>query len=135
MMRTLAVVLLLAGVAAAEPMKITPNRNWVAVNRDEKLKAKAPKNNLITDAKTFETVWKAWRKDEKVPEVDFKKEFAFVAICLTKRESPVPRAALRNGDLGVSWDAARRGRRGWGYAILTFDRKGVKKVNGKELEP
>jgi hypothetical protein len=35
----------------------------------------------------------------------------------------------------VSWDAARRGQGGWGYAILTFDRKDVKKGNGVDLAP
>src|SRR6516165_4102486 len=129
-------VALLTGSARAEEKLILPNHLWEGDFADEKLKQEAPKGvygQVITDAKEFAKLWKAWRKDQ-VPKVDFKKEFAFIAICFTKRESPVPWATLRNGDLGVSWDAARRGRRGWGYAILTFDRKGVKKVNGKELE-
>jgi hypothetical protein len=61
--------------------------------------------------------------------------FAFVAICSIKRERPVPWAMLEGGVLRVSWDAARRGRGGWGYAIPTFDRKEVKEVNRVELEP
>ncbi len=139
------IVPLLCVLAAASPVprpaaagaekEVSPNRRWEGEFPDEKLKQEAPKGGVITDAKAFAKLWKAWRKGEAVPAVDFKKEFAFVAICPTKGERPVPWATLRGGDLGVSWDAARRGWGGWGYAILTFDRKGVKKVNRVELEP
>jgi hypothetical protein len=125
---------MLAGAARAEE-RLTPNHLWEGEFREEKLKQEAPKGGVITDAKAFAKLWKAWRKDEAVPEVDFTKEFAFVAICSTKGERPVPWATLKDGVLSVSWDAARRGQGGWGYAILAFDRKEVKKVNGVELEP
>jgi hypothetical protein len=124
---------MLAGAARAEE-RLTPNRLWEGDFLDKKLKQEAPKGGVITDAKAFAKLWKAWRNDEAVPKVDFTKEFAFVAICFTKGERPVPWATLKDGVLSVSWDAARRGKGGWGYAILTCDRKGVKKVNGLELE-
>src|SRR5262249_24824232 len=125
---------MLGGAARAEE-SLAPNRLWEGDFPDEKLKQEAPKGGVITDAKAFAKLWKAWRKDEAVPKVDFTKEFAFVAICFTKGERPVPWATLKDGVLSVSWDAARSGQGGWGYAILTFDRKEVKKVNGVELEP
>jgi hypothetical protein len=124
----------LAGAARAAEA-VSPNRTWEGEFRDEKLKQEAPKGGVITDAEAFAKLWKAWRKGEAVPEVDFKKEFALVAICPTKGERPVPAATLQDGSLSVLWDAARRGQGGWGYAIVTFDRKGVKKVDGVELKP
>ena len=125
---------MLGGAAGAEE-RVAPNRLWEGEFREEKLKQEAPKDGVITGAESFAKLWKAWRKDEAVPKVDFTKEFAFVAICFTKGERPVPWATLKDGVLSVSWGAARRGQGGWGYAILTFDRKEVKKVNGVELEP
>jgi len=122
------------GGAARAGERLAPNRLWEGEFREDKLKQEAPKGGVITDAKAFAKLWKAWRQDEAVPKVDFTKEFAFVATCFMKGERPVPWATLRDGALSVSWDAARRGDGGWGYAILTFDRKEVKKVNGVELE-
>jgi hypothetical protein len=125
--------LLLAGPALADE-RLTPNHLWEGEFGDEKLKQEAPEGGVIVDAKVFAKLWRAWHKNDAVPEVDFKKELAFVAICSTKGERPVPVATLQGGDLSVSWDAARRGRGGWGYAILTYDRKQVKRVNGVEFE-
>jgi hypothetical protein len=131
-MRTLAVVLVLAGVATAEPTKLTPSRNWVAVIRDEKLKAKAPKNNLITDAKTFEALWKAWRKDEKVPEVDFKKEFGVITFA-SGPNRPGVSATVDEGNLKIMSFQTLIGGPGFGYSIATFPRKGIKTVMGVKL--
>jgi hypothetical protein len=128
------IVPLLAGSARAQ-QSLAPSHQWEGEFSDEKLKQEVPKGGVITDADGFAKLWKAWRPNEAVPAVDFKKQFAFVATCSTKGERPVPWATLQGGALSVSWDAARRGRGGWGYAILTFDRNGVKAVNRVELVP
>jgi hypothetical protein len=125
-------VLALAGAACAEEKTVTPNRLWEGEFADEKLKKEAPKGGVITDAKTFAKLWKAWRKDEKVPEVDFKKELAVVVMC-GKGVRPSTYVTLKDGALWVNWEEARRGWGGWGYSIVTLDRKGVKKANGVEL--
>lgn len=66
---TIPFLLLFATIAsAAEPVKVF-NR-WDGKVLDEKLKKLAPEDNIISDQKTLETVWKAWRDDE-VPKIDF----------------------------------------------------------------
>jgi hypothetical protein len=122
----------LVGVADAKPVKVTPNRDWVAVISDENLKKQAPKEGLITDAKTFEALWKAWRPKEKVPTVDFKKEFAVVTLA-SGPNKPGISATLDEGDLKILARQTLIGGDGFGYSIATFSREGVKKVNGKEL--
>jgi hypothetical protein len=124
--------LALAGIATAEPVKVTPGRNWVAVVNDETKKKEAPKDGLITDAKAFEKLWKSWRKDEKVPEVDFKKQFVVVTLA-SGPNKPGISAVLDEGNLKILARQTLIGGDGFGYSIATFDRKGVKKVNGKEL--
>lgn len=131
-MRALAVVLVLAGVAAAESKKLVPDRNWVAVVNDEKLKAAAPANGLITDAKTFKKVWKAWRKDEKVPKLDFKAEFVVVTFA-SGPNRPGVSATLDEGDLKIMSFQTLIGGPGFGYSLAAFPRKGVKTVMGKKL--
>jgi hypothetical protein len=127
------VPILIGTARAAEP--VSPTRTWEGEFLDASLKQAAPKGGLITDAEEFAKLWKAWRKGKAVPAVDFTKQFALVAICPTKGERPVLAAMLQDGALSVLWDSARRGQGGWGYAIATFDRKGVKTVDGLELPP
>jgi hypothetical protein len=130
----LALVALLASVPAAlaAPKKVAPNRDWVAVIQNEKLQKVAPKSGLITDAKTFEKVWKAWRKDEKVPAIDFKKEFVLVSLA-SGPNRPSVSASLDEGKMTIRVAQTLIGGEGFGYSLATFNRKGVKTVDGKEL--
>jgi hypothetical protein len=128
------IVALMAGSGRAQ-QTVTPAQHWEGEFGDEKLKQAVPNGGVITGPDGFAKLWKAWRPDERVPAVDFNKQVVVVATCSTKGEHPVTSATLRAGVLGVSWDAARRGRGGWGYAILAFDRAGVNEVNGLKLAP
>jgi hypothetical protein len=126
---------LLAPGAAAQGKKgtrVVPARFWSGVNRDEALKKEAPKSGLVTDAKAFEKLWKAWRKDEKVPEIDFKKQFVVVGLA-SGPNRPFVNATLDEGDLKLGWGQTLIGGPGFGYGLAAFDRKGVKTVNGKVI--
>jgi hypothetical protein len=129
-----ALVGLSAGSGHAQ-QTVTPTQHWDGEFGDEKLKQAVPKGGVIADADGFAKLWKAWRPNEAAPGVDFDKQFVVVATCVTKGEHPVSWATLRAGVLGVNWDGARRGRGGWGYDILAFDRAGVNEVNGLKLAP
>jgi hypothetical protein len=127
-------LLVSAAATLAAPEKVAPNRNWVAVIRDEKLKKAAPKSGLITDAKTFEKVWKAWRKDEKVPAIDFKKEFVVVTLVSSGPNRPKISASLDEGKLTIKVvETTQKAAVGFGYSLATFNCKGIKSINGKEL--
>ena len=124
---------LLASSAQAKPEKVVPNRDWVEVVKDESLKKHAPKEGLVTDAKTFEALWKAWRKDEKVPTVDFDKKIVVVTLSLGGPNKPRCSAKLDDGDLKILAIATRIGGDGFGYAIGVYPKEGIKKVNGKDV--
>jgi hypothetical protein len=128
----LAALVLAAPAVLAAPEKVVPDRNWTAVIRDEKLKSAAPKSGLITDAKTFEKVWKAWRKDEKVPAIDFKKSFVLVTFA-SGPNVPSITATLDDGKMTIRSIQTLIGGEGFGYSLAVFPRKGVKTVQGKEL--
>jgi hypothetical protein len=122
----------LVGLAQSAPEKVVPNRNWTGIIRDAALRNKAPANGLITDAKTFEKVWKAWCKDEKVPEVDFKKEFVLVT-CSSGPNNLGITATLDDGKLSIRAAQTRLAGPGFGYSLATFSRKGITTVNGTVL--
>ena len=130
---SLAAVMFLAtgvGVAAPPPLKAT--NTWMGSIDDEKLAKEMPENGVITNAKDFEKLVKAWKVAEKVPEVNFDKEIVLVA----KTEGSKLRlnALLdEKGDLKALGLATRDLRPGFRYVIISVPKEGVKTVNGKEL--
>ncbi|MBY0230253.1 MAG: hypothetical protein K2W96_13300 [Gemmataceae bacterium] len=114
--------------------KFAPSQNWTAVVSDNALADEAPKSPVITDAKTFEKLWKAWRKDDKLPAVDFKDHFVLVTLSKGGPNKPNINGTLDDkGNLKVVAFSTLIGGDGFGYSIATFPRKGVKTVNGEKL--
>jgi hypothetical protein len=134
-MRLVATLSLLAlvAVATAEPKPVTPDNNWVGIVNNEKLADEAPKDGIITDAKTFEKVWKAWRKDEKLPVVDFKKHLVVVTLSRGGPNRPGINATLDDGNLKITAFSTLIGGDAFGYSLATFERRGIKTVNGKKV--
>jgi hypothetical protein len=128
-----AAALLCAGAPAlAEVVK--PAQQWTDVIRDETLKKEAPKDGLLTDAKAFAKLWKAWRPKEKVPDIDFKKQFVLVRTAGGPNRPFMNAKVDEKGNLTASVGATLIGGEGFGYLIAVFDRKGVKTVDGKPLK-
>jgi len=127
-----AVMVLAAGVAGADPTPVKPTNTWMGSIDDEKLAKAMPDNGVITNAKDFETLVKAWKVADKVPEVNFDKEIVLVA----KTEGSVVRlnpALDEKGDLKALGFASRDLRPGFRYVIISVPKDGVKTINGKEL--
>jgi len=129
-------VLLLVGVVVADAERVNPINNWVGIVTDEKLAKEAPENGIIVDAKTFEKVWMSWRKDEKLPKIDFTKQLVVVTLSLGGPNRPTITATLDEaGDLKILARSTLIGGEAFGYSLASFDRKGIKTVNGKKVPP
>jgi hypothetical protein len=127
-----AALIVAAGVATAAPMPLKATSTWAGSIDDEKLAGEMPDNGVITNAKDFENLVKAWKVAEKVPEVNFEKEIVLVAK--TQGSKLTLRASLdENGDLRALAVATRDLRPGFRYGIISVPKEGVKTVNGKEL--
>src|SRR5262249_37126460 len=127
-----AVMLLAAGVAVAAPTPLKATNTWMGSLDDEKLAREMPETGVITNAKDFEKLVKAWKVADKVPEVNFDKEVVLVAK--TEGSKLKLNASLdEKGDLKVLGLATRDLRPGFRYVIISVPREGVKTVNGKEL--
>ena len=119
------------GVAAGQTLLKVSN-TWMGAVDDEKLAKEMPANGVITNAKDFEALVKAWKVADKVPDVDFDREIVLVA----KTEGSKLRlnASLdEKGDLRALGLATRDLRPGLRYVIISVPREGVKTVNGKTL--
>jgi hypothetical protein len=127
-----AVMFLAVGVAVADPTPLKPTNTWTGSVDDKKLAKEMPENGVITNAKDFEKLVKAWKIAEKVPEVNFDKEIVLVA----KTEGSVLKlnpALDEKGDLKALGLASRDLLPGFRYVIVSVPKEGVKTVNGKEL--
>ncbi|MEI8019730.1 MAG: hypothetical protein WCH39_16115 [Schlesneria sp.] len=72
------VILLFATLLAATPVE--PTGRWQGIIKDDSLRKLAPEDGFLADAKSLETVWKAWRPEEEVPKLDFSKEIILVGV-------------------------------------------------------
>ena len=127
-----AVLFLAAGVAVAAPTPLKATNTWMGSIDDEKLAKEMPENGVITNAKDFEKLVKAWKVAEKVPEVNFDKEIVLVA----KTEGSILKlnpALDEKGDLKALGIATADLGKGFRYVIISVPKAGVKTVNGKEL--
>jgi hypothetical protein len=127
-----AVMLLAAGVAVAAPKPLKATNTWMGSIDDENLANAMPENGVITNAKDFEKLVKAWKVAEKVPEVNFDKEIVLVAT--TAGSKLTLNASLdEKGDLKALGLATSDFLPGFRYVIISVPKQGVKTVNGKEL--
>jgi hypothetical protein len=127
-----AVMLLAAGAAGAAPTPLKATDTWMGSIDDEKLAKEMPENGVITNAKDFEKLVKAWKVADKAPEVNFDKEVVLVGK--TEGSKLTLNAALdEKGDLKVLGLATQDLRPGFRYVIISVPREGVKTVNGKDL--
>ena len=103
---------------------------WAGKIKDESLRDLAPKAGFIIDTKTWKTVWTAWRPNEKLPTVDFKKTVILVGTV------PGPNLVIMKpkiddgGDVRFIVAGTKIGGPGFGYKLIVVSRDGVKSVNG-----
>src|SRR5262249_10718259 len=121
--------LAVASLSSAAPTPITPTNMWKGSVDDEKLQKLMPENGVITNAKDWEALCKAWKVADKVPEVNFEKELIVIATNVGSGLNL--RASLdEKGDLKALGLGTRDIRPGFRYVILSVSREGVKTVNG-----
>lgn len=131
--------LTLACAAARADEKPTPVKlvqTWTGEVKIE-LRKEAPKDGFINDKETFAKFWKAFRGDEKQPEIDFSKELVLVAVGMDPNKLGIGAALDAKGDLKVlvrSTLIAFENPTTAAYQFGTVPRTGIKSVNGKEIK-
>jgi hypothetical protein len=121
----------LAEKNAAEKKAVKVLKDWKGSVADQDLSKDTPE--YIADAKSLDKLWKKWKIEGKVPEVDFKKEIVIVTTTVGSRLS-LSAKLNDKGNLEMLGVATRDLAPGFRYVIATVSREGVKTVNGKELK-
>ena len=111
-----------------------PTQQWVGVLKDVKLKAAAKDVDVITDAATFEKLWKAWQPKAELPKVDFATHFVVVVV---SDYEPFKLSLYGGPD---AWKRSNSNKSpqqikgGFGWGIGVFERKGVAELSGKKID-
>jgi len=100
----------------------------------EPLRKLAPALGYVSGPKSFATIWKAWRTEDKVPEVDFSTKLILVGTVSGPNEMKLSAVADDQGNLTIKSVATLVGGPGFGYALVQVDRDGIKSVQGKPLQ-
>jgi hypothetical protein len=131
---TFAAVLSLAlvGLAAAAPTPVKATNTWQGSVDDEKLMKEMPENGVITNAKDWEKLVKAWKIADKTPEVNFEKELIVIGTSVGSKLN-LSASLDDKGDLRALGVGTSDLRPGFRYVILSVPKEGVKTVNGKAL--
>jgi hypothetical protein len=117
---------------AKEAKEVRFTNQWTGSVDDESLKKKAPESGVITGAKAFGELFRAWKVRDKVPEVDFAKVLVLVQTTSGSNISIKPRLT-KDGNLQVLGLATLDFAPGFRYQIMVIPREGVRTVNGKAL--
>lgn len=125
----------LSCLSAFAQEKPTPEpQAWSGKIAQDDLLKLAPKSGFITDAKSFEKLWEAWRPDEELPEVDFDKQLVLVGTVGGPNLIIMNPKLNENGDLTFIVGGTKIGGPGFGYKLMVFSREGVKSVNGTPID-
>ena len=140
-----------ASLASAEPDKpkddqavkpalksITPIQEWrggFPNQADEPLMQEAPQCGYIASQAAWAKLWKAWRREEPLPKVDFSKELIMVGVTDCSGNKFDPSFWLdEEGVLSGRFWPTKMGGPGFAYVILLIDRKGIKTYKGKSID-
>ena len=123
----------LARVEYAEGRKIDAVQEWSGILADKKLTELIPDNGYVTNQSAWNDLWKAWRPNEKLPEIDFNKHLILVSL---GGIYPVGHdlRLTDQGDLRI-WISPRVPHKpGSGYGITVIERADIKTILGKAIK-
>lgn len=110
-------------------------QQWQGVSQNTELLKQGPEQPFIVDNKEWQRVWKLWRPDEDVPEVDFDSDLVLVATIRGPNRLRGGAFLDQQGNVGLILSSTRVGGPGFGYLLMRVARDGIRSVNRKPLDP
>lgn len=137
---TLAVVLLfhMGAIAMGDegPQEVQLLETWGGEVPLE-LRKRAPEAGYVADAKLWATLWKAYRGDVKVPDVDFREHLILVGVNRDPNRIGAVAKLSDGGDLTVMYAGTLIGfidPKTGAYQFAKISRKGIKSINGRPIK-
>lgn len=117
--------------AEAAPVEVTAS--WGGKIDDEALQRHAPASGFVVEAAAWGALWRAWRRGEAVPAVDFTKHLVLVATASGPNNVGCEPRLEPNGNVRANAMSTLIGGPGFGYLLQCIPRAGVRAVNGRPL--
>jgi hypothetical protein len=108
---------------------------WNGVVHNEAEIRHAPPSSYISDSASWSRLWKAWRENDELPQVNFREFVVLVGTASGPNQVQLWPALDGAGNLTVSVTASKIGGPGFGYSMVTIGRTGIRTINGNSLEP
>jgi uncharacterized protein (TIGR03067 family) len=131
----LALLTLALGVSPARAESRYTTKSWEGQREDVTLEKEAPASRAVGNKEDFAALWKAWMGKDKLPEIDFEKEFV---VILTSKTFVINSVALQVEQghayaVPVRKKDEKREVKGLAFAMGVFPREGITTFNGKPL--
>jgi hypothetical protein len=127
-----------SSTARSDGKPVKPVKQWEGrfpAKEDEALRAEAPARGYLTNQQAWSKLWRAWRGQEDLPQVEFEKQLVLVGTAECARNRVQAEFSLDDkGDLKGGFLQTLIGGPGFAYLIVVVDRAGVKTYNGKAIE-
>lgn len=136
---TLCIMLTLVGLssfqaqAADDEQPVNILQKWNGKVKDNGLKKLEPAAGFIVDQDAWNKVFKAWRPNEAVPEIDFKKQMVLVFTADGPNSVGCGPTHDGKGNIKAVAMSTMMAGPGFGYLMQCIAREGVKTVNGKPV--
>jgi hypothetical protein len=101
------------------------------------LRKEIPQKGYISDQESWAKVWKAYRGEEKLPNIDFDNEIVLVVAGSDPNRISINTQLKENGDLKVTYMSTLIGFHHptkAAYHLMQISRTGIKTINGKPIE-
>ena len=129
-------IIIVLGRASFAQQETKMENIWSGKSTDSELLKLAPTDKCITDKDSWKKLWKSWKGNEKLPEIDFQKHFVVVGTAKgPNRVKPHMRMDEKDANLKVVFAATKMGGPGFGFVLVEMKRAGIKSINGVPLAP
>jgi hypothetical protein len=122
----------------AEGKTVKPVKEWTGKlprKEDEPLMREVPPSGIITNQTAWAKLCKAWRAEEKLPEVNFEKQMVLVGVAQCASNTISAKLKLTaDGNLNGGFGATEIGGPGFVYLMVVVDRTGIKSYQGVPIE-
>ena len=128
-------VLVLCTCLLAQPKgkEIKLLQTWSGKSADDNLRKAAPANGFVADAEVWKKLWKTWRGEAAVPEIDFSKDLVLVSTGDGPNQLGIMARLDDAGNVTVMGMSTMMAGPGFCYGMARISREGVKSVGGKPV--
>lgn len=129
------IIWLSPAVTRSAEKDIKPVRVWFGVVKDAAKRKLAPRERFLTEAREFEKLWRAWKPDDRTPEVDFSQN---VVIVDTEDKGKIDQMVFHLNDKGdlaiIVGFADAKDFPGFSFGFAQVPRTGIKSIESRPLK-